>query len=385
VRALHLIKVGVGVTWAERQIAELVRQGVEIHVAVPDGPMVPRYRAAGATVHVGEVGIAPRRPRQTARVLSHVRRLVDQIAPDLVHSHFVSTTLAMRLALGRRHRVPRVFQVPGPLHLENPVTRHGEIFSAGDADYWIGSCEWTCERYRRSGIDRARIFHSVYGVDIERFQAAGARSLRLEHGLSADTRLVGMVAFMYPPRRWLGQRTGLKGHEDLIDALAIVRRRLDVTGVFVGGAWAGATDYEARVVKYGRERLGSAAVFLGTRQDVPDLYEQMDVVVHPSHSENLGAASESLLLERPTIATSVGGLPDLVKDGETGWLVPPHAPQEMAEAIVDALTRRAEAARRAAAGGALCRRLMDVRRTGAEVARIYRQILERDAAKRPNP
>ena len=380
-RALHLIKIGFGATWVERQISALVRQGVEIHVAVPDGPMVPRYRAAGATVHVGDVGISPRHPRQTARVLAHVRRLVDQVAPDLVHSHFVSTTLAMRLALGRRHRVPRVFQVPGPLHLENAVTRNGEILSAGAADYWIGSCEWTCERYRRNGIDATRIFHSVYGVDIERFQPTGKRSVRFEHGLSPDTKLVGMVAFMYAPRWWLGQRTGLKGHEDLIDAVAIVRRRLDVAGVFVGGAWAGATGYEARVRAYGRERLGPAAIFLGTRHDVPDLYEEMDVVVHPSHSENLGGASESMLLGRPTIATSVGGLPDLVKDGETGWLVPPHAPQQMADAIFDSLARPAEAARRAAAGRVLCRQLMDVRRTGAEIATIYRQILERDAAR----
>jgi glycosyltransferase involved in cell wall biosynthesis len=381
VRVLQLIKIGVGATWAERQIIELVRHGVDVHVGVPEGPMVARYRAAGATVHVGDVGITMRRPRHTARVLAHLRRLVDEVAPDLVHSHFVSTTLAMRLALGPRHRVPRVFQVPGPLHLENPVTRIGEIASAGSADYWIGSCEWTCDRYRKSGVDPSRVFHSVYGVDIERFVSSGKSSIRAEHDLSPTTKLVGMVAYMYAPRWWLGQRTGLKGHEDLIDALAIVRKQLDVAGIFVGGAWDGASDYEARVIAYGRERLGSAAIFLGTRPDVPDLYEAMDVVVHPSHSENLGGASESMLLGRPTIATAVGGLPDLVKDGGTGWLVPAHSPAALAEAIIDALTRPEEAARRAASGRVLCRELMDVRRTGAEVAAIYEQILEHAAAR----
>ena len=94
-----------------------------------------------------------------------------------------------------------------------------------------------------------------------------------------------------------------------------------------------------------------------------------------------GGAAESMLLGRPTIATSVGGLPDLVKDGETGWLVPPHAPQQLADAIVDSLARPAEAARRAAAGAVLCRQLMDVRRTGAEVVTIYSRILDRDAAR----
>lgn len=384
-RVLQLIKIGVGATWAERQIAQLVRHGIEVHVAVPDGPMVARYRAAGAHVHVEDVGLSMGHPRQTAHALHTLRRIVADVQPDLIHSHFVSTTVAMRVALGPNHPIPRVFQVPGPLHLENPVTRVGELAVAGSADYWIGSCEWTCERYQRSGVSPDRVFHSVYGVDLEQFVPRRPPGrLRGEHGLAATAPVVGLVAYMYAPRWWLGQRVGIKGHEDLIDALAIVRRsHPDVVGVFVGGPWQGAHAYARRVEAYGRERLGRAAIFLGTRPDVPDLYSEMDLVVHPSHSENLGGASESMLLGRPTIATRVGGLPDLVKDGETGWLVPPNSPAALAAAIRDVLQRPDEAARRAAAGQALARRLMDVRRTGAEVAEIYRRISASHALRVP--
>ncbi len=382
-RVLQLIKVGVGATWAERQIAQLVRHGVDVHVAVPAGPMVERYRAAGATVHVAETGFSMRRPDRATRAVATLRRLVAEVRPDLIHSHFVSTTVTMRVALGPRHAVPRVFQVPGPLHLEHALVRRAELALAGPGDYWIGSCRWTCERYRASGVDPARVFHSVYGVDVERFLPRGAPGpLRATLGVAAGQRIVGMVAYLYAPRWWLGQRTGLKGHEDLIDALALVRRRgLDVVGVFVGGPWVGAEAYARRVEAYAAARLGAAAHFLGTRHDVPDLYGEMDVVAHPSHSENLGGASESLLLARPTIATRVGGLPDLVQDGETGWLVPPRAPGALAAAITEALVDPEEARRRAEAGRRLAYELMDVRRTGAEVRGIYRQILDHAAAR----
>ena len=45
-----------------------------------------------------------------------------------------------------------MFQVPGPLHLEHPLFRTVELASASGSDFWIGSCRWTCERYRGSGI-----------------------------------------------------------------------------------------------------------------------------------------------------------------------------------------------------------------------------------------
>jgi glycosyltransferase involved in cell wall biosynthesis len=379
VRVLHLLKTAVGASWALRQMTELVRLGVEVHVALPEGPLVARYREAGIEPHQADVGFAVASPRESWRAAARLRQLVREIEPDLVHSHFVSTTLTMRLALRRHRQLPRVFQVPGPLHLEHAFFRAMEVASAAPNDFWIGSCQWTCDRYRASGVSADRVFRSFYGTDVDLFRpTTGAEQIRRSLGIAAAQQVIGMVAYMYAPKRFLGQRSGLKGHEDLIDALALVRARgIDAVGLFVGGAWDGAVDYERRVRAYGHARLGDSAIFLGTRPDVPDLLTVMDVVVHPSHSENLGAAVESLLLARPTIATHVGGLPDVVRAGETGWLVPPRAPPQLADAIVDALTDPARAEARGRAGLALIRSKLDVRRTAAEVADIYREILHR--------
>ena len=220
-RVLHLLKTAVGATWALRQVIELVAHGVDVDVALPPGPLVERYRAAGATVHLADLGLAPRHPGRSVEAIRALRRLVAEVRPDLIHSHFVNTTLTMRLALGRDHPIPRAFQVPGPLHLERTAFRAAELATAGTADYWIGSCAWTCARYRQSGVSAERVFLSIYGVDLREVRAGRpAAVVRAELGLAPAAKVVGLVAYMYAPKRYLGQRTGIKGHEDLIDAIA---------------------------------------------------------------------------------------------------------------------------------------------------------------------
>ncbi|MEW6378547.1 MAG: glycosyltransferase family 4 protein [bacterium] len=283
----------------------------------------------------------------------------------------------MRLALGKNHPIPRLFQVPGPLHLEHAFFRRAEIATAGSLDYWIASCRWSYERYSASGITRNRLFLSYYGTDPAIFTVHEKHKLRKELGIDDKVRLVGMVAFMYAPKWYLRQTRGIKGHEDLIDAISIcLEKGLDIAGVFIGGAWNNAIAYEDSVMKYGKKRCGERIFFLGTRMDVPQLYPDFDVAVHPSHSENLGGVVESLLACRPTIATRVGGFPDLVIDGESGWLVPSRRPDLLAKAIIDVLRDPDESLIRARRGQALTQNLLDVKRTGKEIAEIYKTVMK---------
>jgi glycosyltransferase involved in cell wall biosynthesis len=121
---------------------------------------------------------------------------------------------------------------------------------------------------------------------------------------------------------------------------------------------------------------------MGTRADVPALYPDLDLAVVPSHSESVGGAVEPLLSGVPVVATNVGGLPDLVRENETGWQVPPRSPEALARAISDALRDKDEARRRTLPGQRLARHLFDVERTGREVAAIYEQILARTGRER---
>ena len=377
-RVLHIVKTAVGATWAYEQVRVLMSLGVEVVVALPsaDRGLGPAYRRAGAEVVAVNLDFPARRPWQLPAVLAACRELVAKVQPDLIHCHHVGTMLVVRLALGGGSKIHRVFQVPGPLHLESPAFANLDVRLAGPPDRWIATCEWTRRKYLEMGVPANRVFLSYAGADIRRFAPGRTGRLRAELGVAPEVPLVGMVAYMYAPKWFLGQERGLKGHEDFFAALNLVRNeRPEIRGVVVGGGWDGAEWYEDRLRYRGHAICDGSLAFLGTRPDVAALYPDLDLAVVASHSENCGGAVEPLLCGVPVVATNVGGLPDLIRDGETGWLVPPKNPEALARAMLDALDDKQEARRRAVEGQKLVRRLFDVERTARGVAEIYDEIL----------
>ncbi len=377
-RVLYLAKTSAGGPWAVRQTRDHVRLGVEAHLAAPaGGPRIPEYEAAGVIVHPMETDFPIMKPWLAPTRFKQLRALVEEVQPDIIHSYYVGTTLTARLVLGKKHPIPRVFQVPGPLHLEHAFFRRAEIATAGPRDYWIGTCHSICDIYRQSGIGDDRLFVSDYGVDLEEYVYHPKGKIRSECGIPDDVSLIGMVGIMYAPKRYLRQRRGLKGHEDLIDALSIVlKEKPEVMGVFVGGGWNGAHTYEERVRAYGKEMCGDRVIFLGMRADVPELLPDFDIAVQPSHTEGVaGTAVEAQLLGIPVIATNVGGQPDLIVDGETGWLVSPKDPPAMAAAILDALNDPERTRAMAAKGHDRAEHLFNGKTNNADVLEMYARIL----------
>lgn len=377
--ALHLIKTTVGATWALREIQVLIRLGCEIHVALPDRKaLYEDYKKAGAHVHIVNIDIASFKtsPLAFTKAVIDFRKLVLEINPDIIHSHFVGTTYFMRMAL-TGIPIKRIFQVPGPLHLEKIITRKVDVNLANKYDYWIPTCHLSEQYYLQEGIAKDRLTTIFYGSDVSVFNNNHPKgSLRSELNIPDCTKVVGMIAFIYPPKKWLGQSRGLKGHEDLIDAMSIViKQRKDVVCVIVGGAWGDSEDYYKQVVEYGKKKLGAKVYFLGTRQDVPRLYPDFDIAVHPSLSENLGGAAESLLMGIPTISTNIGGFPDIVKEDKTGWLVPPSNPSSLARKIVSVLDHPDNAKKVADFGKQEMLRELDVNNTATQVFDFYKYVM----------
>jgi glycosyltransferase involved in cell wall biosynthesis len=378
-KILHIVKTATGATWVYQQVRVLCSLGFEIVVALPSATagLAPKYQEAGAAVIPINLDVPTRHPWQIPAVLKSCRTLVQNVRPNIIHTHHVGTTLVVRAALGKSCPIPRIFQVPGPLHLEHSFFAHLDTSLAGSQDHWIAGCRWTQHKYHQLGIPSQRVFLSYPGTDLNLFTCARRNNLRNELHLAPDTPLVGMVCYMYAPKRFLGQTTGLKGHEDFIAAFPMAKKKLpNLHGVIIGGAWNGATKYEKHLRELGRRQCNGYLTFLGTRSDVPALYPDLDLAVVPSHSENLGGAVEPLLSGVPIIATKVGGLPDLVQEGVSGRLVPPRNPQAIAEAILAALQNRAETQRFAVAGHEMTRDLFDVERTASEVAQIYTALLD---------
>jgi glycosyltransferase involved in cell wall biosynthesis len=334
------------------------------------------WRKAGATIHVLDMDIRPRRLWTSLRRLLEIARLVSTVRPDLIHSHFVSTTLMLRAALGRNHPIPRIFQVPGPLHLEHTAYRVGEIASAGPRDSWVASSRYILDLYLGAGVARKRLFLSYLSA----LPPAAPRNpgLRRDLGIADNDLVVGNCCHMYAPKLYLGQRVGLKCHEDIIDALALaIREEPRIRGLLIGGGWNGAKGYEARL----RARAAKAA---GDRIRMPGFLEEsrfagawaeFDCVTHVPLSENCGGVVEPLLAGVPVVASRTGGLPEVVMENLTGYLVPARDPAALAKEILRCLESREKSHELARRGNQLVSTMFDNRRTAAEVLRIYEHVL----------
>ena len=184
-----------------------------------------------------------------------------------------------------------------------------------------------------------------------------------------------MVAYFYAPKSYLGQRRGLKGHEDLIDAIAIVKQsHPEIKCIFVGGPWGKSHHYFNQVKDYAQQKAPGSCIFLGLRNDVPLLYPQFDLAVHPSHSENVGGAVESMYAQVATLTSDVGGFPDLVSDGHTGYMVAAKAPAQLAAKIIQAIEQPEEKKRMIANGFHKVTQVMNVQHNAKQVFDFYQHI-----------
>lgn len=385
-RVLHVVKTTDGAAWAADQAAELARLGVEIHVALPAarGRTFEKWARAGAILHVTPTDITARAAWLIPGAARKLRDLVSSIRPDVIHSHFVSSTLLLRLALGAGSDTPRLFQVPGPLHLEHGLWREIEISSATSSDCWIPSSRYILNRYMAAGIPRNRLYLSYYGAPVDARSPSRTGLLRRRYGIPENVRIIGNANLIYPPKWYLGQRIGLKSHEDVIDALGqVVHLRPDVMGVLIGGTFAGSPRYErrlqARAAAVGKGRILMTGYM--PLEEVRRMWPDFDVAVHVPISENCGGVCEPLLAGVPTIAGRVGGLPEVVLEGITGTLVGTRDPQELSRAILAVLDDQDYYRRLARVGRELVRVMFDVRRTAREVFEIYRHLL--DGSPRP--
>ena len=174
------------------------------------------------------------------------------------------------------------------------------------------------------------------GVDVEALSRA-ARELPATHVSERRPRVV-CVARHFP----------VKGVDVLVEAFPRVLEQFPGAGLVLVG---GGPDHAALVARCEELGIAGAVDFTG-RQHNPAAYIGLsDLVVLPSRREGLPvAALEALALQRAVVATDVGGTPDVVRPGETGWIVPPDQPVALADAIVEALGDPAECARLALRG-----------------------------------
>ena len=202
------------------------------------------------------------------------------------------------------------------------------------------------EKLVAEGRDTTAISRVYNGVDLERFdEATGGEAIRAELDIPADAPLAVVVGRLEPE----------KGHPTLIEAWPVVHHHFPSAHLLVVGEGSERDRLEGLAAAHLRAEICCASVhFLGRREDVPQILAAANVVVMPSYREAQGLAIvEALAANRPVIASNVGGIPEMIRSGENGMLVPSQDPSALASAIALLFRDRALATRLAHAGHAL--------------------------------
>lgn len=161
------------------------------------------------------------------------------------------------------------------------------------------------------------------GIDLDCFDPAGAKSeVRKEFSIAPGDVLIGIVGLLQP----------IKGHSELFHALALLKKaHVHAFRCLVVGD---GPELESLKELAGRLGLSAEIIFTGFRKDISALMKGIDMLVAPSRSE----ASSRVLLEAgalklPVVGTRVGGIPEMIEDGSSGFLVPLDDVAALAEAI----------------------------------------------------
>ncbi|MEY4389095.1 MAG: hypothetical protein RLZZ432_814 [Chloroflexota bacterium] len=343
-RVVELLATGTNGGAQESVVNTMVRLDASRHearvISLSHGSTVMRLERLGFPVEVideeddarAAAQLADRLVALDAQVLhAHMHRaeVVGVAAADLVAQRTGRRPFVVSTVHSSRFR-----SIEDREHLERITPRIDRLVAVSDA---------IVAKLVAEGRDTAPISRVYNGVDLERFdEASGGVAVRRELGIPDDAPVVAVVGRLEPE----------KGHPTLIEAWPIIHHHLPTAHLLVVGEGSERDRLEGLAHAHLRGGSCCASVhFLGRREDVPQILGAANVVAMPSYREAQGLAIlEALAANRPVVASNVGGIPEMIHDGENGLLVPSHDPTALAAAITRLLKDPSLAARLAAAG-----------------------------------
>ena len=294
-------------TLLRERVLALREKGVDNHILCMDGPYVRPLREAG--IPVGTLHL-PRgfNPFLLVWSLLEIVSYLRRVKPDLVHTHCSVPGIIGRLA-ARLAGVPVVMHTVHGFHfhdggrgLSHRLAVAAEVFAGRFTDVMLSQNRADMEHAVRLAIVRRDRLHYVgNGIAVDDF-APVPRSAGLPL-------VITCVARMEP----------VKNHAMLLEGAALLASRGVPFELWLIGGGDGRAALEARAAALG---IVSQVRFLGYRDDIPSLLGRSDIGVLTSHKEGIPrAALESMASGLPMVATNVNGTREVVRHGETGFLV----------------------------------------------------------------
>jgi glycosyltransferase involved in cell wall biosynthesis len=347
-----------------------VRGGQRVRVVCLDRPgaLAGEVEAAGA-------GVICLGKRPGLRPVTAVRlaRVFAREGSEIVHTHQIGALLYAGPAAAAAG-VGAVVHTEHGNHLGGDSTRLGKArarilwsAAAGWADrFACVSADIAAAAAARGGVPRRKLLVVPNGVDTEPDVSADeVVTLRREFGWAEGTPVVGTVGRLAPVKR----------QEVLIRAFAELRRRHAAARLLLVGEGPERPDLEALAREM---RVADAVAFAGQRSRPEPFYRLMTVFTLTSRSEGMPVSLlEAWAAGVPAVCTAVGGVPEMIADGRTGFLVPPDDPGAVAAALDRVLSDPALGAAVAASGRQEVRERYGRAVTAGRYAELYQTLLTR--------
>lgn len=349
---------------------ELGRRGVHVDVFTrSQDDCQPRVKHdLGEHARVIHIPAGPERPIPLLEVGNYLDEFVEGVLDfageedltyDLIHSHYWLSGLVaeqLRAIWGESMPIVQMFHTLG--HMKNRIAvddsqrasperieAESRILEFADRIIISTPAEEAQLKWLY-GADTSKVTTLPPGVSLERFRPLPKELAKEQLGIPQRNRNIIFAGRIEP----------LKGIDTLLRAMALIQERRPAAvenlcvAIIGGDPWTDDPDDEMARLRALRQKLDihDLVTFLGSKdQDVlPFYYAAAEMVVMPSHYESFGlVALEAMAMGTPVIASEVGGLAFLVRDGETGFHVPSRDPEALAERIyrllVDNNCRRA--------------------------------------------
>jgi glycosyltransferase involved in cell wall biosynthesis len=299
-----------------REAIGMRERGHEVVFAVNSGgDLIPKAKKAGFIVY--ELSFKKASALKTVYALL---KICKAHAIDLINTH--SSLDAWIGGIAGRIAKKRVIRTR---HLSTPIRKglNIRLLYKSLADFVVATSSPILSTIgQQAGVPSSRLKCIPTGIDPQALRADLLKvdEFRAALGIRPSHILVGTACFV---RSW-------KGIDDLLNAALILKERKEIKWVIVGGGHV--EDYLAKVPQLGLEGV---VTFTGHLEVPYAAIFAMDIFVllSTAHEGVSQASLQAAYLERPLVTTSVGGLPEVCIDGQTGFVVPPFSPQSVAQAV----------------------------------------------------
>ena len=348
------------------EVREMSRRGHQVVIAAPENSQLVRLaKQEDILCEAIRVGICG-----WGRLMPIFLKLIAKHQVQIIHTHGSQDSWMAALAGRVSFCRPVIVRTRHKSTLVSDSLRHALLYRLLPHAVTTTGEAVRQQLINHNHLDPNAVFSIPTGVDIQRFHpGVSNEETKQALGIQVGQLVVGTVSFLRPE----------KGMEVLIEAMSLLKKDFPQVCCLIVGA---GQERQTLLELICQRQLEETVILAGFREDIPELLRIMDVFVLPSLEEGMPQSLlQALATERAVVASSVGGVPEVIQHGQTGLLVPPRDPIALAHQVAELLREPAKGKTMGKAGRQVIAHHYSVDSMLTKTEELYAALLEKRTKK----